>query len=150
MTGSPSRHSTIAVFAGTGLAVVLIVLVFGWTGALKTSSCASSGGPTESVNGRTYCYVTVPIPVIPPSVFSNYTEWGYAFQIHNVVSFGMSDWVNATITEPDGSSSTGLVYYIGFADLPRAWFTPDCSAGVMYSENTTPVEGVGISLLVET
>lgn len=140
MAAPLSRRATTAVFSVTAVAVVVIVMLFVWPGFWPTN-CASSSGPTQSVNGRGYCYLTVPIP----RSVANFTEWNYKFHLHSF-SYPGGPVLNVTVTEPNGTTFTGDIGWVGptYENSTSTWISPDASCGVMalwYTHN--------VSLLVE-
>jgi hypothetical protein len=140
MTKPPSRRSIIAVFSATAVAVVVIVTLFVWPGFWPTN-CASSSGPTQPLNGRDYCYLTVPIP----RPVANYTEWNYRFHLHSF-SYPGGPVLNVTVTEPNGTTVSGVLGWVGptHQNSTSTWISPDASCGAIalwYTHN--------VSLLVE-
>jgi len=140
MTNPPSRRSTIAAFSVTAVVMVVIIALFVWPGIWPTS-CASSSGPTQSIGGREYCYVTVPIP----RFFANYTTWNYDFHFHSFSTPG-GPLLNVTVTAPNGTSYAGWLGWVGpiAHNSTSTWICVDASCGataLWYAQN--------VSLLVE-
>jgi len=138
-----SRRATAAVFLGVAIAVATILISFIWPGFVPTNLCASSLGPFQSVNGRTYCYTTVPFPANTPDHYGNYSEWGVGFHLFFPATELCIELV-ITIIEPNLSKySGGMSACPPNANLTGRWFTPDGEAGV-----TTTWMTLNASLLV--
>jgi hypothetical protein len=125
--------------------VVVIVLLFVWPGFLVTTHCNPSTGSSESVAGRTYCAVTVPLPRSPTHYYANFSAWGFTFHLFVPPTPGFSG-MTINVTEPNGAEYSGGM---GIGGPPRSnftnmWFTPDNESGVTVVWNS-----LNASLLVE-
>ena len=124
--------------------VIVVTAFFVWPGVLLPG-CRSLSGPTESINGRTYCFATVPVPNYSTHWSANYTEWGYTFQLWAPLTPGLHG-VRINVTEPSGTEYSGGMTTGGppRTNYTSTWFSPDNMSGVSVVWNT-----FNASLLVE-
>ncbi len=134
----------VATFSGLAATVIVIVLLFVWPGFLVTTHCNPSSGTSESVDGRTYCYVSVAVPLV--GSYASHTVWGFTFRI-NELPTPAGGVLNITVMEPNGTWYAGSLRNGGPpepSNYTTMWFTPDNESGV------SSVWGSGnASLLVE-
>lgn len=122
----PSQRAVLAAFLALAVFVVVWVSLFVWPGSYSSLSCGITGAPTTSVQGRTYCEEIVPLP----HYFANYTLGGFKFALDALPNPG-GPGCGVVITEPNGTSFSGGVGYVGPTPPPSSyWFTPDDRAGI--------------------
>lgn len=145
----PSQRAVLAAFLALAVFVVVWVSLFVWPGSYSSLSCgitgAPTGAPTTSVQGRTYCEEIVPLP----HYFVNYTFGGFKFALDALPNPG-GPGCGVVITEPNGTSFSGGVGYVGPTPPPSSyWFTPDDRAGIgMIFE--PPAAANNVTLLVSS
>lgn len=151
----PTIATSIAV-STIAVVVALVVSALAVTGYLPQGFvCRTAPGVTESIGGRTYCAASVPWLSrggnTSASYTANYTEWGVEFHLILPPSSGFV--LVISVTEPFdailwGSISLGgggFVVCNGPPGGPQtscyppenpsspAWFTPNSTAGIMFS-----------------
>ena len=134
MSDPGTRAAAIVTLTVTGVSVLVIGLLAFLPAFQPTPSAATTCGPapgsSESIDGRTYCYQTVPMPVF----YANYTLSDFAFGLHAILS-PEGSFLVVTITEPSGVSHTEDMGRPGslppWEDPTSTWFTPDNAAGVL-------------------
>jgi hypothetical protein len=105
------------------IAVIAIMTAFVWPGFLAITHCDPSRTPSEPVNGRVYCTVTIVIP--PPATVAQRnascrnatlpysavvygavaatSAWGFTFRASQYTfCISLAPGLNVTITEPNG------------------------------------------------
>jgi len=139
-----SRRVHTSVCVGAGVAVGVMLAAFVWPGFFYYWGCALSSGPFESINNRTYCYATVPLPKPSTDYYANHTEWGFTFELFTPTSPGFSG-MTIKVTEPSGTEYSGSMA-IGGPSRPgftSMWFAPNNESGVTVMWNSQ-----NVSLLV--
>jgi len=133
-----------------------------------SSPCHPIANESKSIDGRAYCFATVPWPTSGRP--SGYMEWGFEFEVW----YGTSTFfvLPFTVTEPTNGTIHGTIqcngpctvgysacYYQPPGYFPTtckpvenesspAWLTPDNDAGVMFSVAHQGLPG-NLTLLVE-
>jgi hypothetical protein len=152
------------VSAVAAVAVGIVLSLFVWPGFLAPTTCQAWAAAHESVNGRTYCDLTLALPVIPTNwtrVPCNVTYaihslnrttalWGYSFEVTDWFTCGRESWSGAStslnISSPNGSFRQFEVYPVWagpwYSYPPREGLPP---GRLVYLAPTSPIGAIFVN-----
>ena len=150
MPAPVSGRATSVVWVATAVAVVAIIVLWGYPGVLA----GSPNCPTHAaVEGRAYCVDSVQLIAYAPcngvsycngSAPNNFTFQGVWFYLY-LQNSSAGPWIYGGVTEASGAQAT--VHLLGNPDGPQAlnWSSPDQSVVILWN---APFSTVGLDGLL--